>query len=149
MNEQQKAVNAFLMENNITYIARYVGETMRDNKWQCDAWRVSFAAGKSRCETDYFTGLGHRKKGREYVNAGFKTPDNPVAPCAADVLYSLVLDSSAIDTSFDYWCDEYGYDADSISAFNTYQQCCKIAKEMRQVFNHAQIEALRGMLEDY
>ena len=149
MNEQQKAIDAFLQENNIAYAARYVGETMRDNKWQCDAWRVSFAAGKSRFETDYFTGLGHRKKGREYVNAGFKTPDKPVAPCAADVLYSLVLDSSAIDTSFDYWCSDYGYDADSISAFNTYQACCKIAKELRQVFTNAQVETLRGLLEDY
>lgn len=149
MHEQQKAINAFLQENNITYAARYVGETVQDNNWQCDAWRVSFASGKSRFETDYYTGLGYRKKGKECVNAGFKTPDKPVAPCAADVLYSLILDSSAIDMSFAYWCDEYGYDADSISAFNTYQACCKIAKELQQVFTRAQVETLRGLLEDY
>ncbi len=163
MNEQQTTVNAFLMENNTTYAVRYVGETVRDNEWQCDAWRASFAAGKSRFETDYYTGLGHRKpvKGAEN-RIGSKFPKNtvgyhnwvkqyvkPVAPCATDVLYSLVLDSSAIDTSFDYWCSDYGYDADSISAFNTYQACCKIAKELRQVFTNAQVETLRGLLEDY
>lgn len=163
MNEQQKAVDAFLQENDIAYAAHYVGETMRDNKWQCDAWRVSFAAGKSRFETDYYTGLGHRKpvKGSERQEGasmpkkpiGYhewaKRNSKPLAPCAADVLHSLILDSSAIDTSFDYWCNEYGYDADSISAFNTYQACCKIAKELRWVFTRAQLETLRGMLEDY
>lgn len=142
MTEQQKAIDAFLKENNIAYAGRYVGETVRDNNWQCDAWRVSFAAGKSRFDTDYYTGLGHRKK-------GFKTSDKPVTPCAADVLHNLILDSSALDTSFDYWCSDYGYDTDSISAFNTYQTCCKIAKELRQVFTHTQIETLRGLLEDY
>ena len=161
--EQKKAIDALLQENNITYIARYVGETVRDNEWQCDAWRASFAAGKSRFETDYYTGLGHRKpvKGAEN-RIGSKYPKSsigyaawqkayvkPIAPCPADVLYSLVLDSSAIDTSFDYWCSDYGYDADSISALNTYQACCKIAKELRQVFTNAQIETLRGLLEDY
>lgn len=153
MNEQQKAVDAFLQENNIAYAAHYVGETMRENKWQCDAWRVSFAAGKSRFETDYYTGLGHRKVPgnrplKKPHEIGYVAP-KPVTPCAADVLYSLILDSSAIDTSFDYWCSDYGYDADSISAFNTYQQCCKIAKELRQVFTNAQVETLRGLLEDY
>lgn len=149
MNETQKAVDAYLESEKINYAVRYVGETVRDNNWQCDAWRVSFALGKSRFETDYFTGLGHRKKGKFYHNAGFTVLDKPVQPCATNVLYSLIQDSSAIDTSFDYWCSGYGYDSDSISAFNTYQACCKIAKELRQVFNHAQIETLRGMLEDY
>lgn len=149
MNYTQKAIDAFLKENNITYAGRYVGETVRDNNWQCDAWRASFAAGKSRFDTDYYTGLRHRKKGKEYVSAGLKTPDKPIAPCAADVLYNLILDSSALDTSFDYWCSDYGYDTDSISAFNTYQACCKIAKDLHRVFTRAQIETLRGLLEDY
>ena len=161
--EQKKAINAFLMENNITYAVRYVGETVRDNEWQCDAWRVSFAAGKSRFEPDYYTGLGHRKpvKGAEnrieskYPKSSIgyaawqKVYVKPIAPCAADVLYSLVLDSSAIDTSFDYWCSDYGYDADSISAFNTYQTCYKITKELQQVFTRAQLETLHELLEGY
>lgn len=29
--EQQKAIDAFLQENNIAYGVRYVGETVRDN----------------------------------------------------------------------------------------------------------------------
>lgn len=170
MNDTQKAVDVFLQENNIACGVRYVGETVRE-KWQCDAWRVSFAAvkypkklpGTISMETDYFTGLGHRKpvKGSDQMreskypkkSIGYhdwaKRNIKPVAPCAADVLYSLILDSSAIDTSFDYWCDDYGYDADSISAFNTYQACCKIAKELRSVFTHAQTETLRELLEDY
>lgn len=144
MNDTQKAVDTYLESEKITFAVRYVGETVRDNNWQCDAWRVSFATGKTRMETDYFTGLGHRTKPKQQW-----LQPKPVSPCAANVLYSLIQDSSAIDTSFEYWCADYGYDSDSISAFNTYQACCKIAKELRQVFNHVQIETLRSLLEDY
>ena len=180
MNEQQKAIDAFLQENKITYAMRYVGETVRDNNWKCDAWRVEFSSGKSWFETDFCTGLGNRKLPNQLKN---KTPEfliryanmmhllgryqpngqrdrqvlknavealkKPIAPYAADVLYSLILDSSALDMSFDYWCADYGYDADSISASNIYQACCKIAKGLRQVFTSAQVETLRGLLEDY
>lgn len=163
MNEQQTTVNTFLQENNIAYTVRYVGETVQNNDWSCDAWRASFAVGKSRFETDYYTGLGHRKpvKGAEnrieskYPKSSIgyaawqKAYVKPIAPCAADILYSLILDSSAIDTSFDYWCFDYGYDADSISVFNTYQACCKIAKELRRVFTRAQLETLHELLEGY
>lgn len=174
MNDTQKAIDAYLKAEKITFATRCVGETIRDNNWRCDAWRVSFAVGESsdgyklpgftgktaRFETDYFTGLGHRKQIKPMPRPPYrkntlayasweKDAFRPVQPCAANVLYSLIQDSSAIDTSFEYWCSDYGYDSDSISAFNTYQTCCKIAKEMRQVFNHVQIETLRGMLEDY
>lgn len=144
MNIEQKTVADYLESEKITFAVRYVGETVMDNNRQCNYWRVSFAAGKSRFETDYFTGLGHRKQFKQKWGQ-----PKPSLPLAADVLYSLILDSNAINTSFDYWCADYGYDSDSISAFNTYQACCEIAKELRQVFNHAQIETLRGMLEDY
>lgn len=153
MNDTQKAVDAYLEAEKINYSVRYVGETARDNDWQCDAWRVSFAAGKSRFETDYFTGLGHRKVPgnrplKKNWEIGYVAP-KPVSPCAADVLNSLILDSSAADMSFNDWCDDYGFDNDSISAFNTYQLCCKAAHDLRQVFSRAQIETLRTLLEDY
>jgi hypothetical protein len=52
----------------IAYAVRYVGETKREG-WQCDAWRISFARvsnparlpGTMTIETDYYTGLGHRR----------------------------------------------------------------------------------------
>lgn len=158
--DTKEKVAQFLTENNITFSTRYVGETVRENNWKCDAWRVTFSSGKSRFETDYYTGLGLRKQVKPMPNPPFrkgtlayeeweKSAYVPQKPCSADVLHSLTLDSSAIDTSFDYWCSDYGYDTDSISAFNTYQQCCKIAKELRQVFTNAQVETLRGLLEDY
>jgi hypothetical protein len=70
-------------------------------------------------------------------------------PCAASVFYCLILDSNAIDQSFSDWCDCFGYDDDSISAFNTYQKCCNIAKQMNTVFSRNQIETLKTMLRDY
>lgn len=163
MNEQQKAIAEFLSAENITFEARYMGETVRDNDWQCDSWRVSLASAKNRMETDYYTGLGHRKtvKGAERVE-GASYPKNSVGykawakqcvkqvtPHSADVLYSLLMDSSSADMSFDGWCDDYGFDNDSIKVLNMYQACCKTAKDLCRVFTHSQIETLRTLLEDY
>lgn len=163
MNEQQRSIETFLSENNINFSAHYVGETVKENNWQCDAWRISFQSGNNQMETDYFAGLGHRKpvKGAEIrpeakypkksvgYAAWVKMYVKPVTPCVADVLYSIIADSTAIDANFEYWCSDYGYSSDSISAFNTYQACCKIAKDLHRVFTRAQIETLRGLLEDY
>lgn len=72
-----------------------------------------------------------------------------VAPTPASVLYCLLSDSQASDYNFNDWCDDYGYDNDSIEAFNTYQKCCNTGKSLLKVFTHTQIEALREMLQDY
>lgn len=170
MNAQQKAVAEYLSSENVSFNARYAGETKRGD-WERDAWRIAFSKvtshekrpGTVTIETDYFTGLGNRNpvKGAERMEGskynknsiGYKQWANryvrPVQPCAADVLYSLICDSSALDISFDCWCDDYGYDSDSISAFNTYQACCNNAKDMRRMFSHGQLEKLKELLEDY
>ena len=47
------------------------------------------------------------------------------APTAYDVLYSLRLDGEGADANmtFRQWCAEFGYDTDSISARNIYDEC--------------------------
>ena len=40
----------------------YVGETTRDNNWQCDQWRVTISSRAGFHSFDYFTGLGLRHK---------------------------------------------------------------------------------------
>lgn len=146
-----------------------VGATMRDSedgkKWECDQWRVTVGTGKAQFITDYFTGTGHRKprkdappKPKSHLPLGRKTLEQeawekkylqPVTPKKADVLHSLVLDSEADDMSFPEWCNNYGYSDDSFKAHNTYMSCCKIAKELRQVFTRAEIEKMRELLQEY
>lgn len=71
--------------------------------WQVKVNGVSF---------DFYTGQGL-----------VKDNGRPKPPTLDDVLYSLVMDSSAAQESFEEWCGNYGYDTDSRSALDTYLQC--------------------------
>lgn len=53
-----------------------------------------------------------------------------IQPERADVVACLVCDSEALDYSFQDWCDNYGCDSDSISALETYNECCKIGRKL-------------------
>lgn len=45
--------------------------------------------------------------------------------------------------SFNEFCDAYGYDSDSISAFKTYQDVCAEWDKVRKAFNREQLEFIR------
>ena len=158
----EKNVEAKLLELNIQYSVVYIGERKREN-WDCDAWSVTFKNKDRAFSTDYYTGLGHRtfrdkiaerneptsnKKSVHYAQWA-KHNIVPVKPHAAGVLHSLCMDSQAIDDSFDNWASDYCYDTDSMKAFSIYQQCCKIAKEMLQVFSKKDIAEFNELLQDY
>lgn len=157
--EIRSTVEQILADAKITYSVRLVGETVRDEKWKCDAWRFTFSAGAKRYDGDYFTGLGNRKP----VNGAPSDKGNPntlfreewekrwlkpVAPNAADVLHSLTLDATAADECFADWCANYGYSDDSLKALNTYRQCCAIAKELRAIFPRDVLDAIRKAVEE-
>lgn len=145
LNTARNQIDAMLDARKIKFSAQLVGPTKRDN-WECDAWRVSFG----NFSTDYYTGTGRRK-----LPNGFKKDNplgikpKPVAPCAADVLYSLMIDAEACDQSYQDWCDNFGYDSDSIKALNTYRACEEIGRNLRKVFDHATLESFRNILQDY
>lgn len=157
--EISNKVSELLASAKITYSARYVGETVRDDKWKCDAWRVSFTPANGRgMETDYFTGLGLRK-----APAGMRPqyPANttgriewerrwlkPQQPTAADVLHSLVLDAEADYMSFRDWCDNFGYSDDSLQALDCYRACCETAVKLRTVFRPETLAAIREAVQE-
>lgn len=144
--EIENLVNEFLASLSVSYKVVKVGENTGDNNWEHDVWTVAFSrAGKKEVFiTSFKTGLGLRRKSKtSYM------PPYPVVPNAASVLHSLAMDSEAINDSFNNWCDNFGYDSDSIKALNTYQECCKIGKEFNKLFDRKEIEALREMLQDY
>lgn len=70
-------------------------------------------------------------------------------PEIAGLLYSLILDSEAMHESFINWCANFGYDNDSISNLNLYQECCKVGKEFYSFFPKDTIEEFKKILEDY
>lgn len=122
----------------------YVGETTRDNNWDCDQWRVTISSGAGFHSFDYFTGLGLRHKPR----ASWDTP-KPKKPKVADVLHSLILDASAADENFHDWCANYGYSDDSIKAMNTYKACLETAQALRKHFSPDTLRQVRELLQDY
>jgi hypothetical protein len=119
----------------------YVCETRRDD-WPCDQWRVSISSKAGYWSTDYFTGLGHRKK----VKFG---PDIARKPKIADVLHSLIMDANAADQNFHDWCADYGYSDDSIKALNTYKACLEIGVALHKHFSPKTVRQIRELLQDY
>lgn len=166
--EIESAVNDLLSTASIEFVAVYMGETAKawsgDNKPNImDQWQVKFRSPGKEISEFYFTGLGHRQAtaiGKTRPESKFPKNTNgyadwakmyvkPVKPSSAGVLYSLLTDAGAMHESFNDWCDNYGYDSDSITAFRTYQDCCEIGKKLCQIFTKDEADKLREMLQDY
>ena len=86
--------------------------------------------------------------GRRYL-ARVEELRKPVAPSAAIVLHSLLLDSSAVGQSFESWCSDFGYDSDSRKAYRIYEACQKNADKLTRVIPHTVRSALSEALQDY
>lgn len=160
-SETELAVDAYLAEIGVKFEVSAAGADLNRDGWKCDGWHCSFNAKTGAGEHfDFYTGTGHRVHGPvpSYLQDGNRAPGRnrwkqtncrPLAPFAASVLYSLILEASADDMSFSRWCADYGYDSDSMKALNTYNACCENAKRMRKVFAREQVSHLSELLQDY
>lgn len=140
----------------------------------CINWRVTLTGrnGAVIYATDYTQGAGHlpgkiRHAGNrkslfnyaaevEACEAGRALPygmtGGAVAlapPTLEDVLYSLVVDSGADDQTFEEWCSNFGYDADSRKAETTYRQCADIGRALRLALGAGALGRLRELYQDY
>ncbi len=120
----------------------YVAEVVHDGEWRCDQWRVTISNKSGSWNTDYFTGLGHRKinKWNQLV---------PVKPDVLGVLHSLFLDARSADQNFIDWCADFGYSDDSMKAFSMYRQCCETAVQLRKYFDPEARAHIEQLIEDY
>jgi hypothetical protein len=163
------AVAALLATNGVTFTAAHRGEHVKDKTkdnpqgWTCDAWNVAFVGGErgTREDFDYYTGTGLRKEPPFHMrprppyrpgtvaHAEYVKTWKPVAPRPADVLHSLVLDSSAVGQSFESWASDFGYDPDSRKAEATYRACQQNADKLARVLGHPLIAELSALLQDY
>lgn len=154
-------VAEYLADRGFTFSIIFTGATKKDG-WDCDGWIAVFQTSSNRTENYFYTGVGHRRLVRpmptDYkewrrtaliIDDFIKQNLKPVCPTAASVLCSLLICSEAAETSFSDWCDNFGYDNDSITAFNMYRECEETAKKLRKIFSRHEVEALRKLLEDY
>lgn len=73
-----------------------------------------------------------------------------VLPTQASVIYSLLSDTYCVEySSFTDFCDNLGYNSDSIKAFEVFNACCKISKDLKQFFTSQNLETLQQLLQDY
>ncbi len=167
--EIEKSVDAYINRKNIKFEAfnNGVKRTQLDNGGtnQQDAWRVVFSNKFGKLinySFDFYTGTGLRILPKMYrKNSLHKWPtltsesqlrENvgiPVPPNATCVLQCLVLDSGAMDMCFSDWCDECGYDSDSLKARNIYDTCCDNGKMMRACFGRDGLQKLAELTQDY
>ena len=161
INPIETAITEYLKAQGITFVAVGGVASNRDG-WECDAWLCKFTREGKELFSDYYTGIGHRESKVpmptdikrlapnilmrvQWEKANLKA----VAPPAAGVLSSLLLDSSSAEQNFHDWCDELGYDKDSIKAQGIYNACCETLTKMRSFFTGTERQAMQEILYDY
>ena len=90
------------------------------NHWKCD-----IMTGDNIYSFEYHTGA---MAGEPQLN---------------DCINSLLLDSQAIDETFENWCGDFGYSTDSIKALKLYDRCIEIGKGFVYFLGKATWEELR------
>lgn len=63
-------------------------------------------------------------------------------PEVKDVLLCLYADSEAGSLPWDEFCNEYGYDSDSLAALDIYRACLKIKHDLRKILKAGQYQEL-------
>jgi hypothetical protein len=107
---------------------------------------------KAECETGFEHNI--------FANQTLVKTKSAILPHAADVFYSLVLDSDVfyslvLDSdvieysSFEDWAENFGYDADSRKAEKIYRDCLDIALKLKNGIGDAVLNELREALQDY
>ena len=64
-----------------------------------------------------------------------------------DILYSLILDSQFSNETFDDFCDNFGYNNDSIKANEIYRACQKNSKKVKTFITD--IDKASELFQDY
>ena len=136
------------------------GTGLKRDNWKCDGWILRLHKNNNTQMFDYFTDIGHRKYPKGFIVdktlnpcciAYYKQEKNkkPVTPDVCDIIHSLNIDSQAMNESFCNWCDNFGYDSDSIAALNVYNKCCDTAKKYHSIIDRSIRDALEVILQDY
>lgn len=140
---------------------RYEVRTSPSKPQRMDAWRVTLRrafAGGSSMTIPFYTGLGVRAPFPAlYRRAPVNTIDwvnqeksrKPLPPTATEVLSCIVRDGEAQHMSFHDWASDFGYDTDSLSALNTYNQCGETGRELTKVCGRELLTKLAEAMEDY
>ena len=179
LTAQEIEILVLLLKGKYTINVMYLGFDHKKemDSWLIEFGNKNW--NKSRnIKLEYYTGVGHRfikTLNYKYPKPCYRVSNNhltnndnrlinnyrknhnsistPVIyvmqPEIAGVLHCYISDSEAMHESFNDWCSNFGYDNDSINAFNIYQDCCKNGKEFYSFFPRETIEKFKTILEGY
>ena len=84
------------------------------------------------------------------IEAGKPRVFFPIMPGAANVLYSILMDASVLDSGgFEEWANELGYDPDSRHAESIYRACLEIALKVRSGLGESVMSELQTAAQDF
>lgn len=128
MNKYDKQATDFLSKNLLKM--RINLSNSKPAHWEPSGnhYRVTIS-GKLRRITFDFWGSVHQA-------------DNNLTPREYSVLACISSDVY-VPNKFKDFCDEYGYEEDSIKAMQTWQRCIKFERRLRAFFTDAEIEQLQ------
>ena len=112
---------------------KYIGYNTDKNMPDLNAYKVTLSYNNNKMTIDY------------HMGTALKQTDLTIE----SVINSLLLDYISDNTTFTDFCDEYGYDGDSIKDSKIYKACQKNTEKMNKLFQSDEIEALRKQLQDY
>lgn len=126
---------------NIKFYAQAAFKTREDmnDEWKKEAnkWQVKIVYFDKEYVTDFYMGS-------RLVNQMNK----PKKPTIKDVLFSFIM-GDVSGMSFKDFCDEFGYDNESIKSLKIYTNCQRETKAYYDMFDSEEREILRELLEDY
>lgn len=113
-------------------------EDMKD-EWKkgTNKWQIKLVYFDKIYVTDFYMGSG-------LVDEMGK----PKKPTKEDILSAMITDDVS-DLDFDDFCNEFGYNNDSIKALKVYEACKRETKAYYNMFDSEEREVLRELLEDY
>lgn len=76
-----------------------------------------------------------------YFYGHFSIAGSDKFPSVSDLVWTMSIESDGLDgRTFEQWCDEFGYDSDSISKLTIYEECKARAIEWSDFINDSAIE---------
>lgn len=127
--------------SNIKFYVRPIFKTQKDmnDEWikTTNKWQAKLVYFDKEYVTDFYMGS-------RLVNRKGKSKK----PTKKNVLYSIMMNDVS-NMNFNNFCDEFGYDNDSIKALKIYKECLKETEAYYNMFDSEEREVLRELLEDY
>ena len=136
--------NGITKENILLNVELYVQPAFKTQEDIKDEWKKG--ANKWQVKLVYFN-----KVYITYFYMGSGLVDEigkPKEPTKEDILFAMIMDDVS-NKNFNDFCDEFGYNNDSIKALKIYKACLKETKAYYNMFDSEEREVLKELLQDY